>query len=239
MSNDLTPPDPLESVAKGVASAIIDKSTDKIKFLLKKFVQKDLAFIEDDELIQIVNDNRKKPSFLEYKKYIGNQPLLKPIEMGLVLIELEKNGKKEEIGNLCSKINNRYGEKGVHIAELVQCGMFSRYFRILEDDAKSDVILQNNVESLLSDIEKYTVFVKNENKENTIFEKIKAKVYSNEPKAVLVFSKGACVKKAGKAIKRIQKILDGYYIETQFGKDDNRRFDFILRNDLDKNKVLN
>ena len=55
MSSD----DPLASISKGVTEGTLSWTADKIKGLVQKFFNRDIAFIEDVESIEIVKTQRK------------------------------------------------------------------------------------------------------------------------------------------------------------------------------------
>ncbi|MFA7133721.1 MAG: hypothetical protein WC122_01955 [archaeon] len=225
--------DIIEAAFKGTAAASLDKGVDYIKKLATTFSNGDLAFIEDYETIDIIKKNKKRPALIIYKKYITNSNLIKPIEMGFTLIDLERTESHEKISNLKQKILLKYKEKGLHIAELVQCGMFHRYFALLEQKSESDALIKSRVEDLLNDIEKYTLFVKQWEKEEDSTIKALNKINTFDLKTFLIFSKGDCRDKATKIVENIMKSLNDFYNERQLDNELKNQFDFILKNGLE------
>src|SRR3989344_1668561 len=116
MSSD----DFIEGATKGAVKGALEFSEDKIKLFLRKFKDRELAFIEDEQTIKLVKTQREKPEWALYRKYVKDGDLRLQIEMGFSLRQLEKIGEKNKHQNLRNKLHKKYGEKGLHIAEIVQ-----------------------------------------------------------------------------------------------------------------------
>ncbi|MDO8460512.1 MAG: hypothetical protein Q7S74_05350 [Nanoarchaeota archaeon] len=56
MSLDDNLPDPIESASKGFVKALVELSLENISDLVKKFKDRKLAFIQDEETIKIVKE---------------------------------------------------------------------------------------------------------------------------------------------------------------------------------------
>ena len=64
-SEDLT-----EAVAKGAVKGTLDWTLEQIKIFAKKFRDKDTAFIEDSDTINLVKEQKKSGEWELYKNYI-------------------------------------------------------------------------------------------------------------------------------------------------------------------------
>ena len=88
--NSGTPPDPVESAAKGAVKAVLEYSEEKLKELVERFKNKDLVFIQDKEIIEIAKEQRAKGEWAFFKIYVKDNDLRILFQMGLTLRELEK-----------------------------------------------------------------------------------------------------------------------------------------------------
>jgi len=123
--------DPLASASRGALRGFLDWSEEKIKELVVKFNNRDIAFVEDPKTINLAKKQRKTSEWSLFIKYIEDPDLRILFQMGLTLRRLEKQQKQRE--SLRIKIHNKYGAKGLHIAQFIQNGFFGKYLgNILE-----------------------------------------------------------------------------------------------------------
>jgi len=217
----------LESAAKGAAKGLLEYSEEKIKLLARRLLDGELAFIEDEETIQIVRSQRKKPEWKLYRRYVTAPDLRMQIEMGFSLRHLEND--KRKLHNLRTKIIQRYSKKGLHIAQLAQSGIVGRYIGILIGRVADENELKENIEDVLKDVDKYVVFLQTENDAGKVVDTITTKIKALSPKTIILFSCGAAVTKAKKVIGAVKKEIEGYQFEEQFEENTGHRYDFILK----------
>ncbi|MFH1751632.1 MAG: hypothetical protein ABH821_01690 [archaeon] len=227
----------VEDAAKGATNAVLEYSEGKIKSLVNKFMQGELAFIEDEETIQIVKSQRKKPEWKFYRQYVENPKLRMQIEMGFSLKQLQKDSSK--LQNLRKKIVKKYTSKGLHVAELAQSGVISRYIAHLLGHTEDEDELREGIEEVLQDIDKYVIFVKSDDEIKDIEEKILNKINVLSPKAIIMFScSSRVIDKASKVINKIKKKVSEYIFETQVEESTCQRYDFILKKPVDYFSLL-
>ncbi len=222
--------DPVESAAKGTVKGVLEWSTEQVKELVRRFNQRELSFIEDRETIEQVIAQRKKPEFLLYLKYVKDKDLRIQIEMGFHLKKITGNPIK--LQNLRNKILRKYKTNGLHVAELSQTGIFSRYVGLLLEKTENETELIEGIEGILYDIEKHVLFVKSDSNIKEEAGIIVNKIQLNLPRAIVIFSKGnAAKKKANGIINIIKKQIQsrGYRIETQNEEETNQQYHFILK----------
>ena len=217
----------LENAAKGATKGVLEYSEEKIKSLVRRFLDGDLAFIEDEKTIQIVRSQRKKPEWKLYRNYIIDPDLRMQIEMGFSLKQLEDDRRK--LQNLRTKIIQKYGKKGLHIAQLAQSGVVGRYIGILIGRVADENELKENIEEVLKDVDKYVVFLKTTSDTEKIADTVLTKIKAFSPRTIILFSCGNAVKKANKVIKTVKKEIEGYQFEEQFEQNTRHRYDFILK----------
>jgi hypothetical protein len=222
------PSDPVASAVEGAIVGGLRYTEEKITDFVNKFLGKELSFIEDKETIEIVKSQRKKPEFEIYRKFVKNKDLRLQMEMGLSLKHLEKN--KDKLFNLRSKIHGKFGDPGLHVAELVACGIFNRYIALILNNAADEKELEERMEEILRDIEKYVIFIQAFADAKKICEALVIRISANLPKAIIIFSKGESAIEIAKTVIEDAKIrVDGYHFEYQLNPDSNERYDFILK----------
>lgn len=226
MSEDVK--DPLETIAKGSTKATYEHIEERLSELVVKFRQGELAFIEDEETIDIVRKQRKKPAWKIYRDYVHDKDLRLQIEMGFSLKALENKPKK--LNDLKNKIYRKYGTKGLHLAELSQNGLIERYLMFLIEETENDYVLQENVEGLLEDVDRYVKFIKTDQDIDKCSEEIKTKIRSFDPNAFIIFSKGEEANdKSKKIIDIVMQSIEGYRLEVQKDYQRKQKYYFIVK----------
>ena len=81
---------------QGVTSAIIQWTTEEIKKLATRFVNRDLAFVGDSGTIAIVKEQRNSIEWELYSEFIKDKKLRTLIQMGLTLRSFENEHDKRE-----------------------------------------------------------------------------------------------------------------------------------------------
>ena len=123
-----------------------------MKDFVKKLQNKELAFIEDIETIEIAKEQRNKSEWKLFKQFINDKDLSILFQMGLTLRRLEEDNKLVE--PLLRKILDKYDTKGIHIAQIVQSGIFSKFIGNVLDKSPSDHKLRHEIEKFFADVDK-------------------------------------------------------------------------------------
>lgn len=221
---------PISDATEGAVKGALDFGKEQLEEFVKKIMNKELAFIEDEETINTVKAQREKPEFKIYRKYIKDTDLKLQIQMGFTLRELKKQEQAGKFDDLRAKIVRKYGAKGLHVSELVQCSLLSRYAYLVIGSTITDKIVEERIEELLGDIEKYVVFIQSVDTAAMLKRKVLTKIDANSPNAILIFSNGKkSISMAEKLIKSIRPEVQGYTFETQLEEETGQRYDFIIR----------
>ena len=157
---------PSEDVVRGVTAGILDWSESKIDGFVEKFKERKLAFIAEPKTIETVKEIYRSGEAKFYQSYIGNAELLLIVKLGLTLRKLENDNNR--LTNLRDKIFKKYKIRGLHIAEFVQNGVLNKYIGILLEELTSIENLKKEIEDILTNIEKYTLFVQGTDKKSEI-----------------------------------------------------------------------
>ena len=88
--------DPLSSAAKGITEGFLQFGKEQIKEWVRKFKERSLAFIEDQETIDLAKEQRTTGEGEFFKKYVADNDSRILFQLGLSLRQLEKEKKDIE-----------------------------------------------------------------------------------------------------------------------------------------------
>lgn len=203
--------DPIESASAGVVKGTLDWTEDKLKKLVARFKNRDIAFIEDLEIINTAIEQRKTSEWALFIDYIDDPELRILFQMGLSLRQYE--GKQLQLESLREKILNKYDAKGLHIAQFVQNGFFGKFVGNILERAKTPKQLKFEIENLLNNIEKTTSFIKSVDNIDKKTEEIVTKILANSPNTFIICSSGSAIKKGKKIKDKVLKRISDYAVE--------------------------
>jgi hypothetical protein len=217
-----------EEFIAGATKGTLEFSKEQILKLVQRILNRDIAFIEDTETIDIVKAQRNRPEWELYRKFVKDRDYRLQIEMGFSLKQLENNLAKRE--DLRGKIRKKYGDDGLHVSELVQMGIFTRYLSLLVGRLDNPEELEDKIMTVLKDIDKYVLFVRTEDNIEERTTTLVNKLRILAPSALIVFSRGdAAVSNASNIIRGAIPQVSNYNFEAQFDESTYQRYDFILK----------
>lgn len=202
---------PISDIAEGTTKGILDWSLDKITFFLQKLEHRELAFIEEQKTIDIVKEQYLSGESKFYGKYIKDKKFLFLARLGLSLRKMERD--KERRVNLRDKIFKKYSVEGLHLAEFVENGILNRYVGILIEGLVSIEKLERDIEDILKNIEKYTIFVKWTSKKAEIIKKVDIMINANSPCIFIISGFGTAAKIVQESIEQFKVIMKDYDFE--------------------------
>lgn len=204
--------DPVERAASGAVKGALDWTADSIKNLVKKLRDGNLAFIQDEETIEIVKEQYNSGELNFFKIYIENKDMLFLVKLGLTLRRLENN--IERLQNLRSKILHKYQVKGLHIAQFVENGLLNRYIGILIDNLTSVEDFKRRIMDILDNIEKYVLFVQTNDREREIIKMATTKIHANTPTVFIISG----ISSAAKIVKMCETTLTTLLVDYELEK---------------------
>jgi len=202
---------PISDIAEGATKGFLELSIEKIGSFLKKLKNKELGFIEEEKTIEIVREQYRSGEAKFYEIYIKDKNLLFLVRLGLTLRKLETD--KERLQNLRDKILRKYDVGGLHIAEFVTNGVLNRYVSILLEELISIEKLTEDIEQILKNIEKYTIFVLSTSNKSDIIKNADIKVSSHSPKIFIISGFKSAAKIVAEGIDAFKIILKDYDFE--------------------------
>jgi len=205
--------DPLASAAEGVTKGVLSWTAEKIKALIVKFNNRDIAFVEDIETIEFAKKVRETSEWNLFKEYIEDPDLRILFQMGLTLKRLEKQRKIPKLKSLRDKILNKYDAKGLHIAQFIQNGFFGKFLGNILERASTPQKLKFEIESLFENIDKMVFFVKKDNDVDKKTEEVVTKILANSPNTFIICGSGGAIKNCEKIMGKVMKRISGYAAE--------------------------
>ena len=202
---------PISDIAEGATKGFLEWSAGKISSLVQKLKERELAFIQERKTIDIVREQYNSGEANFYRIYVKDKELLLLIRMGLTLRRLEED--QERLQNLRDKIFRRYKVNGLHIAEFVQNGILNKYVGILIEELTAVEELEKNIENVLKNIEKHTLFIKVGNSPQEIVKKATILVHTHVPHIFIISGLKDAADVIRKCIEKLQTVLNEYKYE--------------------------
>lgn len=200
-----------EELIKNSVKGLLEFSKEQIELIIKKIQDKKFAFIGDERTIETAREQYQSGESKFYHTYIHNKELLFLISMGLTLRKVEENSEKRQ--NLRTKILSRYGVGGLHLAEFVQNGILNRYIGILLEIVNSIAELEKQIEEVLKNIEKHSLFIQYEDNLGIIIRKALTITDAHNPNIFVISGEGVCVSLIKENIMKISDSLKDYSLE--------------------------
>lgn len=206
-----TSDDPITKMAEGATTAVIKLTAAQVKKLVSRFKNKDIAFIEDEDIIQRIKEQRVTPSWMFYETYVKDPNLRIQIQLGLALRGYTKNNDRHNIDRLRGKIIRKYDLAGVHIAEYVSSNVLSKYIGTLIDTSFSTQQIIDKVTGVLKNIERDVLFVTNGSNVEATASLIIQRININVPNSLIITSARGAMKMHNKILDKLNGKIDRRY----------------------------
>jgi hypothetical protein len=204
--------DPFASAAEGATKGALEYAEDKIKELVIKFRNRDIAFVQDVETINTAKEQRNLSEYKYFKQYIDNRDYRILFQLGLTLRKFEKDNKR--LIRLRDKILLKYGEKGLHIAQFVQNGLINKYVgNILESSTIDPEDLTLEIEKLFDNMENIVNYIEQFDNVDKKVKEITTKILAYSPKIYVICSSKSAMEKCQKVLKGVLKEIQNYEVE--------------------------
>lgn len=202
----------------GVTKGTYQYSEDKIKQLVNRFKNGNLAFIQDQDTIDLIKKQLDSGEWNYCKPYLKDTRLKMLVKMGLTLRELDKNKEQKKILDLKNKISLKFGSKSVHIAQIVQNKILTSFIGYLAKTEKTLSEMMEYIEILLNNSDNFVIFVKNLDFAKEILATIVIKIRATNLPFLIIFSCGTAIKQTlilKSELAKTKLINDNYNIEVQ------------------------
>lgn len=210
---------------------------DKIRELVIKFRDRRLAFIQDTETIDLVKEQLKTGEWSLCSSYLKDKNLKLLVQMGLALRKLDQTKSEKYLSNLRTKILEKYGAKGLHIAEFVQSKILSDFIGSIADKAYSVTELIENVEKLLNNLELNVLFIRKIDNLDKRLNEIKTRLIANAPLFFIIFATKSAMSLGLEIKQNLKKELEEYELSSLEEK--NRLLIFLSKKEDDFIEISN
>lgn len=139
----------------------------KIKKQLEKIIDKQDNILTSDtkefEALKRINEN---PNFCRLEELIGTHPHLRLVNIGIYIMQLNDNDKRELIKKIKNRVNKKHGRRGMKILHLGSTGVIYDVIEYLDrlkltrGYDKEHIV--SEFDKILDEWDKITIFVKSE-----------------------------------------------------------------------------
>ena len=219
-SNDL-----LTDASEGAVKGFLNWTKEQVKELAFRLQNRDIVFIKEKEDIEQIKLQRKTAEWEIYKKFIKNRELRILCQLGVSLRRWESN--QEKLKYVRNKINAKFGSKGLHIANFIQNDFLNKYLGAILAKVGSSQELTIHIEEILNNVDKYAVFIKEEDDVERRSTEIITRIQANVPGTFVMSSRKSAMSVAKSIQVNVKKVITGY--ESEEFQDNNRYICFFNR----------
>lgn len=223
----------IESAAKGATKGFLEYTEEKVKALVRKFKDRDLAFIQDEKTIEVAKEQRKKSEWVLFKTYVDNVDYHILFQMGLTLRAYERQN--IDFNPLKKRILNKFQRKGLYIAHFVQNGLFSKYVGNILEKSLTIEQLKIEITNLFNNIENTVAFIQKTDEIKHKVPEIVTKIRAHSPDTFIISSVGAAIETCDEVMKAIisdigsKYTVELYSAEVEKNIEENKRIYFLNR----------
>jgi hypothetical protein len=200
--------DQLREFIRGATSGAMDWTEDKVKELALRFKHRDVAFLQDVEVIDIALNQRKTSEWMLFQQNVADAKLRVLYQMGLTLRGIEDNAEKCKSAR--DKIVRRYGTNGLHIAQFVQNGVFAKFIASYLERALTPEEMKQEIDNLFKNIEVTNSFVQVSDDVGREAEKIVVRIQSHAPNTYVISGLRSVKEKCNEILAKVMARIDGY-----------------------------
>jgi hypothetical protein len=203
--------DPIESAAKGATKGGLEYTEEKIKQLARWFKDRKIAFVQNPETIEVAKEQRNSSEWGLFRNYVDDERLHILFQMGLTLRRVEKN--KPQCDHLRQRILKKYDAEGLHIAQFVQNGLFSKYIANILDKGLTIEQTECEIQHLFENIEITNSYIRNYDNVEKEAAKITARIQSNNPSTYIISGSKSATVKCRQVKDTVMRRITGYKAE--------------------------
>lgn len=206
--------DTTKDISEGVTRGIIKEARDGISELISKWLNQEIAFVQNSKTIELIKEQRRSGEIAQYKVFIKDPNILNLIVMGLTLRRLDNSENIERMQDLRGKLFLKYKLEGLHIAQVVQIGILNRYIVILLENGASTEDVKIYIKSFLVNIERHVCFVSSEHVVEQVVDEVRIKILSHNPDIFILSGTGNAMAVTFEACRNLKESNLPYVIET-------------------------
>jgi len=202
---------PIEEFAAGLARGTFEATGPSVKEYATLLFNRKLAFIGRRDYILEVKAQRESPEWLIFREFVKDERLSLLAQMGLTLRDWESDpARKKDIEKLRYRIFTKYGEEGVHIAQVVQSRVLTGVVPAVLGSVNSMQRAATLIESFLKDSFRLCRFVQEKDPMAAIARAVGDHLSVNRPPLFVLFARGAAIKTCSTIAKRLIEATQEY-----------------------------
>lgn len=220
------------SASEGITKGLLNWTKEQVSEYIFKLKNKDVAFIRDKDDIELIRQQRKTAEWEIYSRFIEDKKLKILVELGLSLRKWESDPNK--LVSVRTKISSKFTASGLHIAQFIQNDFLNKYLGAILAKVTSKSELTKNIEDILNNVDKYCVFVKEEDNVENRAKEIIIRIQANAPSTFILSSKKSAITVAKNIQNIVKKSINGYSSEEY--QDNTRYICFFNKEEDTKNQ---
>lgn len=194
MVGEPPPRSPIEDFAAGLARGTFEAAAPGVKKYLTLLLNHKLAFIGRRDYILEVKEMRKSPEWLLYRDYLQDKQVSILAQMGLTLRDWESDpARVQDIHNLRNRIHKKFGEEGLHIAQVVQSQILTGVVPVVVSHSTTKERAAQLIEAFLKDSFRLCRFVRTEDQPPAVGRAISDHLVVNRPAIFVLFGRGTAL----------------------------------------------
>jgi hypothetical protein len=154
-----------------------------------------LAFIGRRDYVEEVRAERRNPECQFYREYLTDKGLRLLAQLGLTLREWENDpARKQDLHELRQRIHKKFGEDGLHIAQVVQSRILTGVIPIAFSTSQDKEQVGRRVEEFLKSSRTLCVFIREEDVVERRVRDVVTRLTASEPPLFVLFGRGSALK---------------------------------------------
>jgi hypothetical protein len=202
----------VDGAVKAATEVAIKWSTETVKAYVIRFKHREVAFVEDLATIQLALKQRKTSEYKIFCENIHDEKLRILFQLGLTLRGIETELEK------CQKLRNtvikKYGTEGLHIAQFVQNGIFTKYYSAFMERGLTPEQLKQAIWNLFQHIDHTNSFVQANDDESKIIDAIVSRINCYNPQTYSISGLRSVKGKVRSIASTVMKRIEGYSVEA-------------------------
>lgn len=208
----------VEDAAAGAARGTIDALASNAKKLIEWVAAGKLRFLGDPETVRETRKKKRSPEWETLKGYIDASDLRTQVLLGLELRDLDSRGEKGRLEESRGKLLRRYGNVGLHVAQLAKLGIVTDLIGELIKRYQNPTDVRVEATGILADADSRVRFVQSADVPAQVARTVESRLDAHGTQ--LLIAKGNARPVLERALQRLKKgrtrvILDSGPEESQ------------------------
>ncbi|MDE1820843.1 MAG: hypothetical protein KGJ23_13645 [Euryarchaeota archaeon] len=196
--------DPLKDIADSLRGEAVSWTIGSVKSYAAGLVNRRLAFIGRRDYIAEVRAQKRSAEWKFYEQFVRNKDYGILAQMGLTMRSWQDDPAMEkDIQSLRQRIYKRYGEIGVHIAQVVQSRILSAVIPVAMDSKADPARVAIAIEEFLTKSISLCIFIQEADNDVLRANDVWTRLTKTSPELLVLFARGAARQKGESVAKQV------------------------------------